>query len=43
MYGDNQSVLWNTSAPDSTLKNKISSVAYNFVREGVSADEWRTI
>ncbi len=42
IYGDNQSVLWNTSAPDSTLKKKSSSVAYHFVREGVAKDEWRT-
>ena len=42
IYGDNQSVLWNTSFPDSMLKKKTSSVAYHFVREGVSNDEWRT-
>ena len=42
VYGDNQSVLWNTSVPDSTLKKKSSSVAYHFVREGVAKDEWRT-
>mmetsp|Transcript_10686 Transcript_10686/g.15072 ORF Transcript_10686/g.15072 Transcript_10686/m.15072 type:complete len:234 (+) Transcript_10686:2191-2892(+) len=42
VYGDNQSVLWNTSIPDSTLKKKTSSVAYNFVREGVLMDAWRT-
>ena len=42
VYGDNQSVLWNTTIPESTLKKKISSVAYHFIREGVSGDEWRT-
>ena len=42
VYGDNQSVLWNTTDPDSTLKKKSSSVAYHFVREGVAKDEWRT-
>ena len=42
IYGDNQSVLWNTSHPDSVLKKKTSSVAYHYVREGVSSDEWRT-
>ena len=42
IYGDNQSVLWNTSKPESVLKKKTSSVAYHYVREGVSADEWRT-
>ena len=42
VYGDNQSILWNTSIPDSMLKKKTASVSYHFVREGVSADEWRT-
>ena len=42
VFGDNQSVLWNTSVPDSMLKKKTSSVAYHYVREGVSNDEWRT-
>ena len=42
VYGDNQSVLWNTTIPDSVLRKKTSSVAYHFVREGVSNDEWRT-
>ena len=42
VHGDNQSVLWNTTVPDSTLKKKSCSVAYHFVREGVARDEWRT-
>ena len=42
IYGDNQSVLWNTTVPESKLKKKSSSVAYHSVREGVSRDEWRT-
>ena len=42
VMGDNQSVLWNTTVPDSTLKKKSSAVAYHFVREGVANDEWRT-
>ena len=42
IHGDNKSVLWNTSVPESTLKQKSSSVAYHFVREGVSKDIWRT-
>ena len=42
IFGDNQSVLWNTTVPDSMLKKKTASVSYHFVREGVSADEWRT-
>ena len=40
---DNQSVLANTSIPDSTLKKKSQSIAYHFVREGVAKDEWRTV
>ena len=40
--GDNQSVLANTSIPDSTLKKKNASIAYHFVREGVARDMWRT-
>ena len=42
ILGDNQSVLWNTSIPESTLKKKSNSIAYHFVREGVARDEWRT-
>jgi len=40
--GDNQSVLANTTIPDSMLKKKSQSIAYHFVREGVARDEWRT-
>ena len=42
VYGDNQSVLYNTSIPESTLKKKSQSIAYHFVREGCARDEWRT-
>ena len=42
IHGDNQSVLANTTIPDSTLKKKSQSIAYHFVREGVASDEWRT-
>ena len=42
IYGDNQSVLWNTLVPDSTLKKKSLTVAYHFVREGVARNEWMT-
>lgn len=42
IYGDNQSVLANTSVPESVLKKKSQSIAYHFVREGVARDEWRT-
>ena len=39
---DNQSVLCNTSIPDSTLKKKSQSIAYHMIREGAARDEWRT-
>ena len=42
IFGDNQSVLCNTSMPESTLKKKAQSIAYHFVREGCAVDEWRT-
>ena len=42
IFGDNQSVLNNTSIPESQLKKKSQSIAYHFVREGVARDEWRT-
>ena len=42
IYGDNQSVLANTSVPESTLKKKSQSICYHFVREGVARNEWRT-
>ena len=42
VFGDNQSVLYNTTLPDSTLKKKAQSICYHFVREGVARNEWRT-
>ena len=42
IYGDNRSVLANTTMPDSTWKKKSQSIAYHFVREGVARDEWKT-
>ena len=42
IYGDKQSVLANTTIPDSTLKKKSQSIAYHFVQEGAAQDEWRT-
>ena len=42
IYGDNQSVLANTTIPDSTLKKKSQSIAYHFVHEGSARHEWRT-
>jgi len=41
--GDNQSVLANTSHPHSILKKKSSSIAYHFVREGVTIFNFRMI
>ena len=39
IYADNQSLLENTTAPNSKLKKKSNSVVYYHVREGVSRDE----
>ena len=41
IYGDNQSVLANTTIPDLTLKKKSQSITYHFVREGAAWDEWQ--
>ena len=41
VYGDNNSVLVNSSQPDSTLKKKSNSIAFHHVREGCARDEWR--
>ena len=43
IYGDNQSVFSNTSAPASQLNKKSNSIVYHFVREGVARDECCTI
>ena len=41
-FGDNQSVLVNSSKPHSILKKRSSSIAFHFVlREGVAKDERR--
>ena len=42
IYGDNKSVLYNTTLPDSTLKKKSNSIAYHLVREGAATGEWIT-
>ena len=42
IFGDNQSVLANTTTPHSQLKKKSNSVAYHHCREGAAFDEWRT-
>jgi hypothetical protein len=41
IFGDNKSVLVNSSEPHSQLQKKSSSIAYHFVREGVAKGEWR--
>ena len=41
IFGDNKSVLANSSLPDSVLQKKSNSIAYHFVREGSAADERR--
>ena len=42
VYGDNKSVLFNRTIPDSVLKKKFQSIAYHFVHKGAAQDEWRT-
>ena len=42
VWGDNQSVLANTSRPESTPKKKSNQVVYHFVREGCARNEWHT-
>jgi hypothetical protein len=42
VFGDNQLVLANTTAPASTLKKKSNAIAYRFVREGCAHNEWHT-
>jgi hypothetical protein len=37
IYGDNNSVIINTSVPESKLKKKHHSINYNYVRESVAA------
>ena len=36
VYGDNMSVIHNTSKPESILKKKSNSICYTFVRESVA-------
>ena len=39
VYGDNMSVIFNTSQPESQLKKKSNSVCYHAVRESASMGE----
>ena len=42
IFSDNQSVMANTTMPESTLKKKKQPTSYHFVREGSACDEWQT-
>ena len=42
IFGDNQSVLCNSTLPQSTLKKKGHGISFHYIREGVVRDEWRT-
>ena len=42
IFGDNQSVLANTSNPASTIKKKSLGICYHFIREGCARSEWCT-
>lgn len=40
IYGNNQSVLEYMTAPDSNLKKKSNSIAYNHVQEVIKRGDW---
>ena len=42
VYGDNMSIIHNTSKPESVLKKKSNSICYHFVREAVAMRECLT-
>ena len=42
VYGDNKSVFYNTTLPESTLKEESNYIADHDVREGVVPVEWIT-
>ena len=42
VYGDNQSVITNTSKSESVLKKKSNSIFYHFIREAVAMNECLT-
>ena len=42
IYGDNMSVIYNTSRPESTLKKKCNSICYHSVYEAVAMGECMT-
>ena len=41
IFGDNQSILVNSSQPHSSLKKKPSVIVFHFVREVAAKDEWQ--
>ncbi len=42
VFGDNPSILANTSRPESQLKKKTQSIVYHHVCKGCAKDKWRT-
>ena len=42
VYGYNQSIIATTTGPDLSLKKKSNSIAFHFVGEETTRDEWRT-
>ena len=38
LLSDNEAVVWNTMAPESTLKKKHNSITYHQCREAVAAE-----
>ena len=40
VHGDNQSTLCNIITPESTLKKKFQSLAYQLIHEGTSRHKW---
>ncbi len=40
IFGDNQSVLANTTRPESQLKKKTQSIVYHHVHRGCVKDKW---
>ena len=42
VYGDNMSVIYNTSQPESTLKKKSNSICYHAMRKAVASGKCLT-
>ena len=42
VFGDNMSVIYNTSRPESTLKKKNNAICYHAIRESVAMGEMLT-